>query len=153
MKEELTEKGIVLKSENGVAEVGLSESDACKECSAKLFCSPSENKSKTITALDPYGVEVGDRVTISVSGQTVLKATILLYGIPLLILVGIIAIGLELFNSSSLPELYSFLLAVSGMGIYYLIFFLSGKRNYLTLKPARIISLTRAKVRHTMHSP
>lgn len=143
MKEELTELGTVIKTGSGFAVIGLTENDACEECSAKIFCSPADNNSKTITAIDPYGVRTGDKVTIAVSGQSVLNASLLLYGIPLVILIVLIALGLEIFVNSSQPELYSFLLGIASTGIYYFVFFHLGKRHFIKVKPAKIISLTR----------
>ena len=140
-KEELIEEGIIIKSNNGVAEVGLQEKPECEECSAKLFCSPSENSNKRITAVDPYETSAGDKVKIAVSGKSVLLATALLYGLPLVILVVFIIGGMSVFGSASQPELFSFITALAALGIYYSFFFLLGKKNGIHKNPARIISV------------
>ena len=143
IKEELIEEGVVLKSENGIAEIGLIESEDCENCSAKLFCKPGEEKSKAIKAYDPYKTKAGDSVKISVSGSIVLKATILLYGIPLIILILGIWIGLIFIPYNSSKELFSFMFALILMGLYYLIIYLYGKKNKVHLNLARIITVQR----------
>ncbi|MBU1679006.1 MAG: SoxR reducing system RseC family protein [Bacteroidetes bacterium] len=75
-------------------------------------CKPGEEKTKLISAADPFGTAKGDVVKISVKGSNILKATILLYGIPLIILVISIFVGLILFSESAQPEMYSFLSAI-----------------------------------------
>ncbi len=142
-KEELVEEGIIIKSQNGIAEVGLQEKAECEECSAKLFCSPSGNSNKRIIAVDPYDTSAGDKVRIAVSGKSVLLATSLLYGLPLLILIIVIIGGMSLFESESQPELFSFLTALTALGIYYSIFFLAGKKNGVNKNPAKIISVSK----------
>lgn len=120
MKEELFESGIVLKSGGGIAEIAVKENSSCEECSAKIFCSPQNNKLRTLLVSDTLGTHPGDEVRISVKGEEILKATFLLYGIPLfLILTGII-LGMELFKSYKYAELYSFLSGVFLSGIYFI---------------------------------
>jgi positive regulator of sigma E activity len=120
VKEELVEEGIVIKKENGFAEISLSNSDNCHDCSAKLLCNPSkDNKNRTVRVEDPYGVNEGDIVRISITGGTVLKATFLLYGFPWLLLILGILSGYFLFEGTALHELYSFLTGAVLMGAYY----------------------------------
>lgn len=119
MKEELVEEGVVLKTENGFAEISLNNSESCHDCSAKLLCNPTNDTARTVKVEDPYGVKEGDIVRISITGGTVLKATFQLYGIPwLLLLLGIIS-GYFLFEGTALHELYSFLTGAVLMGAYY----------------------------------
>ena len=143
IREELIEEGIVLKSEKGIAEVSLAENEECEECSAKLFCKPGENNTKTIKAFDPYDSKPGDSVRISVAGNAILKATVILYGIPLVILILTIWVGLIMFSSYSSPELISFLIALALMGIYYLAVYYYGKKHKGNLNLARIITVHR----------
>lgn len=128
MKEQIIEEGIVIKTEKGFAEIALINSDDCEECHAKMFCKPSETKDmKTITAVDPLGVIPGQEVTIAVEGATLLKASMSIYGLPLLILVLGIVLGSGIFKSTQMPELYAFLLGFGLMSLYYALFYLIGK--------------------------
>lgn len=126
----LFEEGVVLASGNGFAEISLNESEACEECSAKLFCRPSNGIKKTISVTDPLGVHPGDEVRISVRGSSIFKASFLLYGIPLIILVAAIFAGLKIFNQTYYKELFSFLLGIGSTGLYFLMFkFLSSRKS------------------------
>lgn len=117
--EELIEEGIVTQVNKGVAVVNLNDTGACSDCGAKMFCKPGDGEGKTLTAKDPYGVHPGDRVRVSVKGKSILTATFLLYGVPLvLLLVGIIW-GMSIFNSNK--ELYSTLLGLGFIAVYSLI--------------------------------
>ena len=118
--ENILEKGIVLKASEGHAEVALIENGGCKECSAKIFCKPSgKDSSKVLEVLDPYGVHPGDEVQIEVSGSAVLKASMILYGIPLLLILIGIMVGMPLFGDTGYPELYSFLFGL-GLTVLYI---------------------------------
>ncbi|MBI9073444.1 MAG: SoxR reducing system RseC family protein [Melioribacteraceae bacterium] len=144
MKEQIIEEGIIIKAENGFAKVDLSITDGCEECTAKIFCKPSEEKddAKVLTVEDPIGVKIGDRVKVSVREEAIFKASIILYGIPLIIMMGGIIFGMEMFSASNQPELYSFLFSVSIMAGYYTAIFLWGvlkKKNARELP--KIISI------------
>ncbi len=129
--EEFIEDGIVLSVENGYAEVALRQSDACEECTAKIFCKPGAEDSKKLKVVDPYGAKPGDSVKVAVPGAAVLKATIMLYGIPLVILVLGLFLGLEMFATTSVPEFYAFLLSIGMIAVYVggLLLFSKGKTS------------------------
>src|SRR4030066_2580835 len=97
--EVLVEEGVVLSVENGIAEISLTKSDNCEECSARLICKPNKDSSKILKAADPFGVIPGDTVRIEIQGKTLFNASILLYGVPLVLLVIGILLGLSIFSN------------------------------------------------------
>lgn len=116
-REEFFEKGIVEKVENGIAVIRLNETGSCDECTAKLICKSNNENSRIITAVDLHGVKPGYIVDISVPGNGLTLAAAFVYGIPLvLILLGII-IGMNLFKT--LPELWSSILGIGLAAAYY----------------------------------
>ena len=118
--EAIIEKGIVLKAENGHAEIALLEEGSCEECSAKIFCKPSEkNDSKILEVDDPFGVQPGDEVQIQIAGEEVLKASFLLYGMPLILIIAGILAGMSIFESSALAELFSFIFGIGLTALYF----------------------------------
>lgn len=128
-KEEITEEGIVKQSKDGIAEIIISDSNHCEECSAKIYCKPGNNNFRTLLAKDPFDSESGDKVTITINGSTILKATFQLYGIPLLITLVTILFGMNFFIINK--ELYSSVLGLTLSGIYLLILsFVSKKKSY-----------------------
>lgn len=121
-KEELYEDGIVKTAQDGIAEIVISDSDHCEECSAKVYCKPGSSNERSLTVKDPFGVHPGDKVRVTIKGSKILSASFLLYGIPLIILVAGIFIGLQIFTINK--ELFSSLLAVGLISIYSLGLFL-----------------------------
>ena len=115
--EELVEEGIVTEIKNGIATVSVINSESCEECSAKIFCH-TENNVRNVTAKDPYGVKAGDKVQISIKGRSVVAASFLLYGLPLVLLIAGIFIGMNYFTDNS--ELLSSLAGIAFVGIYFL---------------------------------
>lgn len=121
MNEELLEHGIVIGSENGIAKIRIPENESCHSCGAKMFCnSDKSGKEKIAIVKDNYNTMPGTKVTISLPGKNILMLSILLYGIPIIIFSGILAIFYTFNVFSSNPELYSFLSASGATGIYYL---------------------------------
>ena len=118
-EESIVEKGIVLSAQRGLAEIALLETESCEACSAKLFCKPSsKDDTKVLEVSDPYGVLPGDEVQIKIAGRAVLKASVMLYGFPLLLIITGILTGMYLFSSTSLPELFSFVLGLGLTSVY-----------------------------------
>jgi len=140
-KEEIIEEGIVLRSNDGIAEVALATGDSCEECTAKIFCKPQDDTNKVLTAVDPYSTSPGDRVRISIEGKTLFSISVLIYGIPLLLLIVGVVIGLNLFKGSSLSELYSFLFSLGLIGIYFLAFYNISIRYFKDKAMPRIIQV------------
>jgi positive regulator of sigma E activity len=117
--EEIIEEAVVVKVSVGNAELQLNEKKGCEGCSAKLFCKPGDDDKRKIIASDSLGVKPGDMVLISVKGNALVNASFLLYGIPLLLLLTGVFLGMNLFTS--LPEFKSFLAGLTLMGIYFMI--------------------------------
>ncbi|KUG26475.1 sigma factor rpoe regulatory protein rsec [hydrocarbon metagenome] len=142
--ESIIEKGIVLSAGDGHAEIALIQTGSCEECSAKIFCKPSENKnSKIIEVEDSFGVKAGDEVDIQIKGSDVLKASFMLYGMPLiLIVVGIIA-GMNIFTNAVLPELLSFIFGIGLTALYFGNLLLINKFKHAKPKLPRITFVER----------
>jgi sigma-E factor negative regulatory protein RseC len=143
-KEELYEDGIVKESKNGLATIIISNSDQCEECSAKLYCKPGNSNERSLTATDPYGVHPGDKVRVSISGNKILSAAFLLYGIPLILLLAGLLIGYKIFQNNQ--ELCSALLSISLILIYVfgMIIYNRNKRLSINFYP-QIIYLSSSK--------
>jgi len=143
MTEELFEEGIVVKSVGGIAEIKLKENGNCEECTAKIFCNPENNNSRMLKVLDSFESQPGDEVKISINGSEVLKASILLYGLPLVLLLAGIAIGMNLFEKTNYSELYSFITGLVFISAYFTIFYINtSKKKEKRLLP-RIVTRKR----------
>lgn len=126
-KEELYEEGIVKEAKDGMAIIRIQDSDKCKECTAKIYCKPGSAEERSLTVRDPYGVHPGDKVRVVIKGSKLLSATFRLYGIPLILLLVGIFIGMEIFESNK--ELFSSLLAIGLVTIYSIFLSLISKKE------------------------
>lgn len=117
--EELIEEGIVKSSKDGMAEIIISNSAHCEECSAKIYCKPNSGDNRTIVVNDTLGLKPGDFVLISVSGKKIFQTSFFLYGLPLIILILGLFIGFNIFNSQK--ELFSTVLAIALLAVYFLL--------------------------------
>ncbi len=133
----------VVESTNGEkAMVGLTRHTACGECGACQM--GKENLNRRVEALNPLGAKVGDRVTMEMEDQKVLKAAFIVYIIPLIVLiVGMILTNLALvyFQISDMVELYGFLVGLVGMGISFLI--IKKREDKLTAQGEMMISIVK----------
>jgi len=99
-----TEEGVVLKTEANTAWVKTIRTGSCSECSAREAChSIGGGKEMEVHALNPAGARTGDRVVIGFETGSLLKASFLLYIIPIFALIAGAALG-EGIAGSYVPE-------------------------------------------------
>ncbi len=140
--EELTEEGIVKESKDGIATVVISKSDNCEECTAKLYCKPGNTKQRILTVNDPLGVNVGDSVKVSIKGSQILRVSFLIYGIPLILILAGLFLGMQVFQINK--ELFSTLLAL-GLVLAYtsIILFVDKKKKHNVRSYPQIVFVNR----------
>ncbi len=126
-KEELYEEGIVKEVKEGIAIISIQDSDKCEICTAKIYCKPGSSDGRSLTVRDPYGVHPGDKVRVVIRGSKLLTASFLLYGIPLLLLLAGIFIGMKVFESNK--EINSSLIGFGLVFIYTILFFFFSKKE------------------------
>lgn len=126
-KELLYEEGIVKQSKDGIAEIIISDSNHCEECSAKIYCKPGNSNERSLLVRDPFKTNSGDKVRVSINGNKILFASFMLYGIPLILLIGGLFLGMQIFSSNT--ELFSTLLAIGLISFYLMFAFIFSKRG------------------------
>ena len=131
--EELYEEGIVKEAKDGIAVISIHDSESCQECTAKIYCKPGNSDGRSLTVRDPFGVHQGDKVRVVIKGSKILSASFKLYGIPLLLLLAGIFIGLEVFETNK--ELFSSLFSVGLVAVYSFYMFLFSKKDKITSYP------------------
>jgi sigma-E factor negative regulatory protein RseC len=119
----IVEEGIVISVENEFANVAVIQSESCNDCSAKIFCKPKSSNENIIKVDNSFGAKAGDEVRFQVEGIKLLNASFLLYGIPLIILLIGIFLGLSVFSNYANKELYAFLFGLGLCAIYFLLSF------------------------------
>jgi len=132
-----TAEGIITKVNYSTALVKCIKCAACESCSAKGFCNTGEGSSDDVEveAINAVGAKVDDRVTISFETSSLLKATFLIYMIPVLFFILGVVIGDKIapifnYDQSIFSMLVGFLFLVAAF------FFVKAKGKELSKKDA-----------------
>ena len=89
-----TEEGIVIKLDEGSALVRATKTGACESCSARSSCHVLGGGTEMeINAVNVVGAQVDDRVVLSFDTTSLLKASFLLYIVPIIALMFGAAVG------------------------------------------------------------
>ena len=124
MADVLTKTGVVKAVQGHMALVLTKLEPECESCKAKDACTSlgGGGANAEIRARNTVGAEAGDVVTISLRGSSLLKASFLVYMLPILAMVGGIVLGHLLSRVISVDEniLVGFfgLLAFSGVFVW-----------------------------------
>ena len=100
--------------------VRILQASACSSCSARQLCRSSESKEKVIEVKGHYpALQVGDNVTLIGSVRQGLRASVLAYVIPLIIMLVALFVGTRLGGDG-----IGAIAALLFLAIYYGILFL-----------------------------
>ena len=127
-----TEEGIVTKIEStNTAWVKTTKSGACKSCSARSSChSLGGGEEMEVEAINRAGAHVGQKVVLSFDTSPLLKATFMLYVLPIIAMIFGAFVGQNLAPNFNLNT--SFLSAIFGFLFFGLtILFVRSKGNKL----------------------
>ncbi len=106
----IEEEGIVAEIVDGMAKVAVMKKSACEQCAASGVCHPADQD--LMEAANPLGAKKGQKVKVVVAPQVYLKASIILYGIPMAVFIAgaIIAKNLALrMGSEANSDLWAFI--------------------------------------------
>jgi len=117
----MEEEGIVVEARGPTARVQIDKKSACESCSAAYICHPKEHD--YVDAVNPIGAAEGQKVKIVVRPELYLKASILLYGLPILVFLGVAVIG-KVLALRLAGELYSDLWAFGAACLFTCITFM-----------------------------
>lgn len=78
----ITETGRVVKVERGIAVIEIEKKSACAQCHAGCACN-IETGEVIVEANDPIGVSVNQQVEVTIPLDSALKASFVVYVIPL----------------------------------------------------------------------
>jgi sigma-E factor negative regulatory protein RseC len=118
-----TDRGLVIARYDGVVTIRLLPRDGCASCSLTQFCIGSKESSPTIKATAPPEIVQGDLVEVSLDDSIILKASAIMYGVPLVaFLVGVLGgYGFSLLGglsgslSVALPVVAGFAMLIPGV--------------------------------------
>ena len=128
MADIIKHRGIVEKIDGSHIVVRIVQTSACSACSAKGLCNASESKEKQI---DVYEVnpsyQIGEEVMVCGTTSMGMRAVLLAFGVPLIILVLALGVSMKLTGEDAL--LSSGIALVSVVPYYIAIYFCKDKLN------------------------
>jgi sigma-E factor negative regulatory protein RseC len=80
----IEEEGVVAEIDGNIAKVAILKKSACEQCAASGVCHPDQ---EYLEAANPLGAVKGQKVKVVVAPQVYLKASIILYGVPMAALI------------------------------------------------------------------
>lgn len=109
-----------------VVTVKIESSSLCAACHAKGACTAADKAEKIIEAVNIYNLklEVGERVSVTMKRSLGIRAVVISYVVPLIILLFL----LLTLHVLQLGELWTGLISLVGVGLYYLGLFLFKKK-------------------------
>ncbi|OHD74025.1 MAG: hypothetical protein A2177_14580 [Spirochaetes bacterium RBG_13_68_11] len=125
----MQEKGIVIESAGGRAQVRIERTESCEGCHGCLY---QENGHFMVAdVVDRVGTAPGDRVRIETEGPSPVKASLLVFGVPLVMLFAGYAAGAALAPVLGAPQ------ASQGIGIAGAALFFAASFGVLSLVSRR----------------
>lgn len=117
--DEISHMGLIENVEGDKATVRILSVSACSACKAKGACSMSEMKEKLVEVhlKDHQDVKTGDSVNVAIGQKQGDKAVVLAYALPIIVFIGLLLFASNMHAS----ELLAGLVALGGVGLYFLI--------------------------------
>ncbi|MBN1548253.1 MAG: SoxR reducing system RseC family protein [Syntrophaceae bacterium] len=118
----LEEEGLVIESRGATAWVQVEKKSACETCSAAHVCHPPEHD--CLEAENSIGAVKGQKVRIVVQPAQYLKASFILYGLPVIVFLAAAVAGkiaaVRLFGEAY-SDLYAFAGAILFTGVTFML--------------------------------
>ena len=128
MADIIKHRGIVEKIDGSHIVVRIVQTSACSACSAKGLCNASESKEKQIDVYEANpSYQIGEEVMVCGTTSMGMRAVLLAFGVPLLILVLALGVSMKLTSEDAL--LSSGIALVSVVPYYIAIYFCKDKLN------------------------
>ncbi len=125
----IEEEGIVAEIEGGTAKVAILKKSACEQCAASGVCHPGDQE--FMDAANPLGAVKGQKVKVVIAPQMYLKASIILYGVPMAALIAgaIIAKNIAArYVGEQNSDLWAFIAGMACMFVSFLFIRLYNKK-------------------------
>lgn len=118
-----TDRGLVIARHGNIVMVRLQPHEGCVSCALTKFCASSKEANPTVSATASPQIVQGDLVEVSLDDSIVLKASAIMYGIPLVsFLAGVLGgygfsslVGLSANLSLALPVVVGFAMLIPGI--------------------------------------
>ena len=107
MNNKITHSGVIESIEDGCIHVRIVQSSACAACKVAGYCNAAESKEKIIDVYSNRvgGYVTGQNVTVVTSSDVARRALIWGFGLPFLVLVGVLFIVLMITDNEGLAAI------------------------------------------------
>lgn len=126
MSNKITHSGVVERVEGDCVKVRIVQTSACAACKVASHCNAAESKVKIVDVLtsDSSTYRAGEEVVVSASKDVANRALLLGFGLPFLLLVGVLVVMLRLTSEQGLAALG----AIGALIPYYILLWLMRDR-------------------------
>ena len=118
----ISHSGIVESVTDGCVKVRILQASACGSCKVAGHCHAAESKEKIVEVCsrDAAAYTSGQKVTVFTTGDVANHALLLGFGVPFLVLVGVLVMVLLLTDNEGLAALSGLVALVPYYGVLYL---------------------------------
>ena len=121
MADIIKHRGVVEKVDGAHVTVRIVQTSACAACSAKGLCNASESKEKQIDVFEVNpSYQIGEEVVLCGTTSMGMRAVLLAFGVPLLIVIVALSISMKMTNDHAL---FSSCIALLSIIPYYIIIY------------------------------
>lgn len=136
----IEEEGIVSEITDDIAKVSILKKSACEQCAAAGVCHPGDQE--TMEAANPLNAKKGQKVKVVIAPQLYLKASIILYGIPMAVFIAAAIIAKKLavqFGSEANSDLWAFMAGFLSLAVTFILLRAYNKKVEKTKKYKPVI--------------
>lgn len=114
---EIGHKGVISSISDTMIKVEIINKSACAQCRARMMCGVSDQKTKEVDVRKPVNQSfaVGEEVNVILRQSMGMKAVLISYVIPLIILLILLLTLSPILKN----ELYAALISLAGLAVYY----------------------------------
>jgi sigma-E factor negative regulatory protein RseC len=107
MNNRICHSGVVESIEGNCVHVRIVQTSACAACKVAGYCNAAESKEKIVDVFcdDPTDYKTGQAVTVSTSGNVAARALLWGFGLPFVVMVGVLVCALLLTGSEGIAAL------------------------------------------------
>jgi sigma-E factor negative regulatory protein RseC len=124
--EQIEHKGVVSSVDKGLIRVAIEVNEACGSCASRKACSmgSSEKREIVVYTTESSNFSVGEAVQVGAKQSLGVVAVLLCYVVPLVVLVGALAVAIAMNCSEGVAALIS----LGSTALYYAVLYLFRNR-------------------------
>ena len=122
MHNKISHSGIVESVADGCVKVRILQTSACGACKVAGHCHAAESKEKIVEVFcrDTAQYSTGQEVVVSTSGDVAVRALLLGFGVPFLVLIVVLVLVLQVTGDEGLAALCALAALFPYYGVIYL---------------------------------